>query len=141
MSLNASLLAFVRQGLKHAAHLDLSTAQGRWKRSDHSDLGHSENFAIYGQSLIFQNFGRTNNCAVEVLLKWSDQSRTPSPAPAIKAFKGSQHQVILASVRCNNLVTTLMCDITGGWGCFWCMDAYVWVSGGVPACSFSLWGS
>ena len=53
------------------------------------------------------------------------------PPPAIKAFKGSQHQGILASVRCNNLVTTLMSDITSGWGCFWCMDGYVWVGGGV----------
>ena len=53
------------------------------------------------------------------------------PAPAIKTFKGSQHQGILASVRYNNLVTIIMFDITGGWGCFWCMDAYVWVGGGV----------
>ena len=31
--------------------------------------------------LYLQNFGRTNNCVVEVFLKWSDQSRTPSAAP------------------------------------------------------------
>ena len=55
----------------------------------------------------------------------------PPPPPVIKAFKGSQHQGILASVRWNDLVTTLMSDITSGWGCFWCMDAYVWVGGGV----------
>ena len=76
-----------------------SINQGRWKRSDHSNVGHIEKFAIYGQHLIFQNFGRKNNCAVEVSLKWSDQSHTPSPAPAIKTFKGSQHQGILASVN------------------------------------------
>ena len=90
----------------------------------------TQKFSIYGQRVVFQNFGRRNNCAVEVFLKWLDQSHTPSPAPAIKAFKGSQ-QGILASVRCNNLVTTFSIDITGGWGCFWCMDAYVWVGGGV----------
>ena len=91
VSLNVTLIAFVRKGLKYATHLHLGTIQGQWKWSDHSDLGHAEKFAIYGQSLIFQNFGQTNNCAIEVLLKWTDQSRTPSPAPAIKAFKGSQH--------------------------------------------------
>ena len=31
--------------------------------------------------LYFQNFNRTNNCLVEVFLKWSDQSRTPSATP------------------------------------------------------------
>ena len=30
--------------------------------------------------LYLQNFGRTNNCVVEVFLKWSDKSRTPSAA-------------------------------------------------------------
>ena len=31
--------------------------------------------------LYFLNFGRTDNCLVEVLFKWSDQSSTPSAAP------------------------------------------------------------
>ena len=105
--------------------LIFSTNQGWWKWSHHSHLGNTEKFAIYGQRRIVQNFGRRNICEVKVALNWSDQSQTPSPAPAIKTFKGSQHQGILASVRCNNLVTILMFDITGGWGCFWCMDACV----------------
>ena len=107
-----------------------STNQGRWKRPDHINLGHKEKFTIYSHRLLFQNFDRKNNCAVEVPLNWSDQSHTPSPAPAIKTFKGSQHQGILASMRCNNRVTTLTFDITDGWGSFWCMDVFVWVGGG-----------
>ena len=30
---------------------------------------------------IFQSSGRTNNCLIELLFKWSDQSCTPSAAP------------------------------------------------------------
>ena len=32
--------------------------------------------------LYIQNYGQTNNCLVEVFLKWSDQSRTPSATSA-----------------------------------------------------------
>ena len=78
------------------------------------------------------NFGRTYNCAVEVFLKWSDQSHTLSPPLLLlKHSRARQHRGILALVRCNNLVTTLMSDITSGWGCFWCMHAYVCLGGGV----------
>ena len=31
--------------------------------------------------LQFSTFGRTNNCQVEILLEWSDQSGGPSAAP------------------------------------------------------------
>ena len=37
-------------------------------------------FAV--EVLYFQNFGQTDNCIVEVSLKWSDQSHTPSATPA-----------------------------------------------------------
>ena len=63
------------------------------------------------------------------------------PAPAIKTFRGSQHQGILASVRCNNLVTTLMFDITGDWGCF---GVWMHMCRGLEVCFsslFFLWGS
>ena len=36
--------------------------------------------------LYFHNFGRTNNCPVEVFLKWSDQSRTSFPHPCRKGL-------------------------------------------------------
>ena len=52
--------------------------QGRRKRSDHSDLGRTKILPFAVKVLYFQNFGRTNNCLVEVFLKWSDQSWTPS---------------------------------------------------------------
>ena len=35
------------------------------------------------KDLYFQSSGRTNNCHIEVLFKWSDQSCTPSAAPAV----------------------------------------------------------
>ena len=108
--------------------LIFSTNQGWWKPSDHSNLAHTEKFAVYGQRLIFQNLVGE---IIEHLRFLSNRRTNLTLAPAIKTFKGSQHQGILASVRCNNLVTTLMLDITGGWDCFWCMDAYVWVGGGV----------
>ena len=41
--------------------------QGRWSRSDHSNLSRTKNLAIYGKSLVFSEF-------------WSDQSCTPSAA-------------------------------------------------------------
>ena len=38
-------------------------------------------FKIANKVLYFQNFGQTNKYVVEVFLKWSDQSRTPSVTP------------------------------------------------------------
>ena len=35
------------------------------------------------KALYFQSYGRTKNCRIEVLFKWSDQSCTPSAAPGI----------------------------------------------------------
>ena len=36
----------------------------------------------WSNALYFQNYGRTNNYQIEFLFKWSDQSCTPSAAPA-----------------------------------------------------------
>ena len=36
------------------------------------------------KALYFQSFGRTNNCQIDALIRWSDQSCTPSAASAIK---------------------------------------------------------
>ena len=61
-----------------------SLVQGRRSRTDQPNLGQTKNHFIYGQSLVFSenNFvsiiGRTNNCQIEVLLKWLDESCTPS---------------------------------------------------------------
>ena len=33
------------------------------------------------KALNFQSSDHTNNCQIEVLFKWSDQSRTPSATP------------------------------------------------------------
>ena len=33
------------------------------------------------KALYFQSSGRTNNCQIEVIYKWSDQSSTPSTIP------------------------------------------------------------
>ena len=33
------------------------------------------------KALYFQSYGRTNNCQIQVLYKWSDQSSTPSATP------------------------------------------------------------
>ena len=60
--------------------------QNRRKRYDHSDLGRTKNFAIWVRVLHFKSFGWTNNCQVDVLLKWSDQSCTLS---AVLAIRGS----------------------------------------------------
>ena len=38
-------------------------------------------FIFMVKALYFQSSGRTNNCQIEVLFKWSDQSCTPSAAP------------------------------------------------------------
>ena len=37
--------------------------------------------------LYFQNFGRTNNCVVEVFLEWSDQPRSPSATHVSESIK------------------------------------------------------
>ena len=119
-------------GLKYATHLDLSVlfrAGGSGPITPTLVTRKILSFTV--KVLYFKNLVGPIIVQSRFFLKWSDQPRTPSPTPVIKAFKGSQHQGVLASVRCYNLVTTLMFDITGGWGCFWCMDAYVWVSGGV----------
>ena len=39
-------------------------------------------FIFMVKALYFQSSGRTNNCQIEVLFKWSDQSCTPSAATA-----------------------------------------------------------
>ena len=33
------------------------------------------------KALNFQSYGQTNNCHIEILFEWSDQSCTPSTAP------------------------------------------------------------
>ena len=38
-------------------------------------------FLFMVKALYFQSSGRINNCQIEVLFKWSDQSCTPSAAP------------------------------------------------------------
>ena len=38
-------------------------------------------FIFMVKALYFQSSGRTNNCQIEVLFKWSDQSCAPSPGP------------------------------------------------------------
>ena len=48
-----------------------------------------QNLPFAVKILYLQNFGRTNNCVVEVFLKWSDQSRTPSTALG-KSFKSAK---------------------------------------------------
>ena len=65
----------------HKTHI-----QGRQSRSHYSDLGRTKNLVIYGQSLVFPEFWLDNNCQAEVLLKWSDQSSIPSPAPELQKF-------------------------------------------------------
>ena len=115
--------------------LIFSTNQGWWKRSDHSNLAHTEKFAIYGQRLIFQNLVGE----IIVQLRFLSNRRTNlTLAPAIRTSKGSQHQGILASVRCNNLVTTLMLDIQVAGAVF---GVWMHMCGWVEVCfapSFSL---
>ena len=38
------------------------------------------------KALYFQSSGQTNNCQIEVLYKWLDQSSTPSATPAALAL-------------------------------------------------------
>ena len=42
--------------------------------------------------LKFSGFGRTNNCEVDILLKWSDQSSAASAAPV--DLKSSDHMML-----------------------------------------------
>ena len=58
--------------------LQLSLDRALRKRFDHFDVGRTKNFPFAVNVLYVQNYGRTNNCIVEVFLKWSDQSGTPS---------------------------------------------------------------
>ena len=37
---------------------------------------------LWSEPCVYQCLGRTNNCQIEVLFKWSDQSWPPSAAPA-----------------------------------------------------------
>ena len=67
--------------LCHAISLCIFLSQGLRKRSEHSDLGRTKILPFAVKVLYFQNFGPTSNCLVEVFLKWSDQSRTPSAIP------------------------------------------------------------
>ena len=57
-------------------------------------------FIFMVKTLYFQSSGRTNNCQIEVLFKWSDQSCTPSAAPALKnttigSSKNSNNNTVL----------------------------------------------
>ena len=52
--------------------------------------------------LRFQDFGRTNNCLVEILLKWSDQYGTSSAAPVYPINKARNHEIRKCLVQVKN---------------------------------------
>ena len=68
--------------------------EGRRSRSDQSDLGPTSP-TLVGQKILsfivkalyFQSSGRTTNCQIEVLFKWSDQCSPPSATREIISFK------------------------------------------------------
>ena len=49
--------------------------------SDHSDLVGPKILPFMVKTMYFQSSGRTKNCQIEVLFKWSDQSCTPFAPP------------------------------------------------------------
>ena len=59
-------------------------------------------FLFMVKALYFQSSGRTNNCQIEVLFKWSDQSCTPSTAPAegIKKERKTAYKVSVVFFKC-----------------------------------------
>ena len=75
-------MRYLLQRTHHFRNIRVS-GQGWQKRSNHSDLGRTKNFPFAVKVLNIQQFGQTNNCLVEVFLKWSDQSYTPSAIPGV----------------------------------------------------------
>ena len=47
------------------------------------------------KALYFQGSGRTNNCRIEALFKWSDQSCTPSAARASAGIRSLQTSIFV----------------------------------------------
>ena len=78
---SAVMLLVIVSLLLIIGNIPLKIKQARRSRSDHSDLGRTKNLSFMVKALYFQGSGRTNNCQIEVLFKWSDQSCTPSGAP------------------------------------------------------------
>ena len=72
-----SSMNMVKRG-RNGKTKELHLKQGRRKRSDHSDLARTKNFAFCGRSALYSKF---LYCLVVIFLKWWDQSRTHSATP------------------------------------------------------------
>ena len=63
-------------------------------------------FIFMVKALYFQSSGRTNNCQIEVLFKWSGQSCTPSAAPA-QGTRITVESVFISRFTMNNMAAKL----------------------------------
>ena len=62
-------------------NVSIQTLQGRRKSPTTPTLSGPKISSFLVKILYIQKFGRTNNCLVEVFLKWSNQPCTPSATP------------------------------------------------------------